>query len=57
MKMFELKTDEENVQVLASTLEEIKLTGDLTRHYQNSSKVAIHEFSDLINETKEFKML
>jgi hypothetical protein len=57
MKIFELKTDEENVHVLASTIEEINLTENLTQHYQNSSKMAIHDFNDLVNETKEFKML
>lgn len=57
MKLFEANKDEENVHMLKSTIDEIQLTGSLTHQYQNSSKLAIHDFDDLINETKEFKML
>lgn len=55
MKRFNMKTDEVNVRELSINKKKVEYTSSLITRYQNSSKNAIYDFNDMIEETKDFK--
>lgn len=50
-----MKTDEVNVRELSINKKKVEYTSSLITRYQNSSKNAIYDFNDMIEETKDFK--